>query len=325
MLSERLPTIIFGDSMQGVFNFRDSPSVSWHADVNPHFPLVGTLTEPMRWRDTNVELGDWIAMVREKLKQGLPIDLSTGPLTYLPCQHDREVGPLFHETDATTGSIAAIHCYRDACNQLAKSTGGFYQAIEDVACLALQDFARKWDTASGSGRVDELRNLIALAVYKKKLLEGESDSEEDAQLALSIQSAFNDLSSTGDAGHAVLAIDRIRRHSRTRSFRGELIRDTAKALTLIADGKFENLSQSAFFIRQLISHGGRFMPHRTVSTPLLLKGLEFDHVVVPDANHFNSGSDLRARAKLFYVALSRARQSLVVASSSPIVQFPIPE
>lgn len=67
------------------------------------------------------------------------------------------------------------------------------------------------------------------------------------------------------------------------------------------------------------------MPHRTVSTPLLLKGLEFDHVVVPDANHFNSGSDLRARAKLFYVALSRARQSLVVASSSPIVQFPIPE
>jgi len=48
------------------------------------------------------------------------------------------------------------------------------------------------------------------------------------------------------------------------------------------------------------------------STPLLLKGLEFDHVVIPDTSHFSRAT--LAQAKLFYVAISRATQSLTISA-----------
>ncbi|WP_443096661.1 UvrD-helicase domain-containing protein [Stenotrophomonas sp. PUT21] len=86
-LSEQLQTIVFGDPMQGIFGF-NSPIVNWDIDVFPAFPLVGTLEEPMRWRDTNPELGEWISSVRKKLELGEPVDLASGPLSYLPCKDE---------------------------------------------------------------------------------------------------------------------------------------------------------------------------------------------------------------------------------------------
>jgi DNA helicase-2/ATP-dependent DNA helicase PcrA len=80
--------------------------------------------------------------------------------------------------------------------------------------------------------------------------------------------------------------------------------------------------EAAERVRKRSSHMGRQLPKRTISTPLLLKGLEFDHVIVPNANFFPIQRD--AQAKLFYVAISRATRSLTVTSKSPILQFPIP-
>ncbi len=324
-LSDELPTIVFGDRMQGIFGFRGNPSVSWVDDVFPRFPLVGTLLEPMRWRDVNPELGKWIAEVRLKLEGGEAIDLSTAPASIVECENSFEVSPLFHELDSVDGTVAAIHCRRDTCNQLAKSTRGSYQAIEDIACVALQKFAAEWDAGTPADRVDSLRSLVKSAVTTKALGEGEADSQDDVEIISRVKAAYIALGATGDAIHAITALESIRKHSRARTFRGELVRDTSRALAGLADGKFKTLSQSAFVVRQRVSHSGRYLPKRTVSTPLLLKGLEFDHVVVPDATHFHSESNPGVRAKLFYVALSRARSSLVIASSSPIVQFPVPE
>jgi DNA helicase IV len=70
------------------------------------------------------------------------------------------------------------------------------------------------------------------------------------------------------------------------------------------------------------SNSGRKLPKRTVSTPLLLKGLEFDHVVIPDATHF--AHERKAQAKLFYVAISRATRSLTLSSSQRVIQLPPP-
>lgn len=61
---------------------------------------------------------------------------------------------------------------------------------------------------------------------------------------------------------------------------------------------------------------------RTVSTPLLLKGLEFDHAVIPDATHFSN--EEKAQAKLFYVAIFRATRSLTLSSPKRIIQLPVP-
>jgi len=53
-----------------------------------------------------------------------------------------------------------------------------------------------------------------------------------------------------------------------------------------------------------------------------LKGLEFDHVAIPDATHF--ARERQAQAKLFYVAISRATRSLTISSSERFIRLPVP-
>jgi len=323
-LSEQLPTIVFGDHMQGIFGFRGNPSVSWENDVFPEFPLLGKLEEPMRWKKTNPYLGEWIAHIRYQLEHGQVVDLTAGPSTYLSCDDEYDLSPLFHDLREGPESVAAIHCRRGVCDQLAKLSKAAYQAIEDIACKTLQEFATSWDQSSNSDREGLLSNLVKSAVTTKKLADDEKDTDQDQAVERLYLSARQALGVTGDPGDAVRALSALRLHSRIRTFRAELIRDTAKALAGVAEGKHATLSHSAFVIRQRVSHMGRHLPKRTVSTPLLLKGLEFDRVSIPDAVHFNNEKDQGARAKLFYVAISRARTSLVISSSSPTVGFPVP-
>lgn len=49
-------------------------------------------------------------------------------------------------------------------------------------------------------------------------------------------------------------------------------------LQAVAQGKHAKLPHSAFAIRQRVSHMSWNLPKRTVSTPLLLEGLEFDRI-----------------------------------------------
>jgi DNA helicase-2/ATP-dependent DNA helicase PcrA len=74
-LSSIVPTLIFGDPMQGIFEFAGA-TLSWDSEIHRHFPLAGTLSTPHRWTHKNPELGDWIAETREKLVRGESIDLA---------------------------------------------------------------------------------------------------------------------------------------------------------------------------------------------------------------------------------------------------------
>jgi len=323
-LAEQLPTIVFGDHMQGIFGFRGNPSVSWDDDVFAECPLLGALEEPMRWKNTNPGLGEWIAHVRHQLQQGQSVDLTNGPAAFLPCENEYDLSPLFHELEGSENSVAAIHCRRGVCDHIAKASKAAYQAIEDIACKTLQDFASNWDQSLPGERENLLKGLVKIAVIAKQLKEGEEDSVQDQEAQELYISSCRALGVTGDPGEAIKALSALRSHSRIRTFRAELLRDTTKSLVALAEGKHATLATSAFVIRQRVSHMGRHLPKRTVLTPLLLKGLEFDRISIPDAAHFDQERDQGTRAKLFYVAISRARSSLVISSSSPAVHFPLP-
>lgn len=321
-LADILPTIVFGDPMQGIFEFTRS-SVRWKTQVFPSFPLVATLEEPMRWRGHNVELGDWIAKVRGQLERGEQIDLAGAPVTFMPCKDAYEMGALFDRFDDREGSVAAIHCRRGACDQLAKSSKGAYQSIEEIGARRLQQFAGEWDDAhSPMARVSALKSLLTDTTTSKKLEAGAADTDDDVATGIRVRAALTALGTSGKAADAVTYIEEFRKHSRLRPFRGELLRDTARTLREVDAGRFESLRDAATAIRQRVSTSGRASQRRTVSTPLLLKGLEFDHVVVPDAAHFTG--EAFAAAKLFYVAISRARTSLTISSSNRYLTFPVP-
>ncbi|MBB5412140.1 DNA helicase-2/ATP-dependent DNA helicase PcrA [Paraburkholderia sp. HC6.4b] len=322
-LSAIVPTLIFGDPMQGIFEFAGA-TLNWETTIFPWFPLVDELDVPHRWRNRNPELGDWIADVRERLMRGEGIDFSVGPVAFRRADTAFDMGPLFDGFDGVQGSVAAVHCNKGICYRLARAAGGGYQAIEEVAARRLQEFCVDWDACdSRQSRVDVITGLVDDCVNVKPLEDGEEDNLADLATNARIRLAVADLfgPSAAEAGATVLSL--IPRRARYQLYRRELWRDVERALADVAAGRCVSMTDAAERVRQRASLTGRRLPQRTVSTPLLLKGLEFDHVVVPDAAHF--AREQRAQAKLFYVAISRATHSLTISAPDNWVQFQRPD
>lgn len=322
-LSSIVPTLIFGDPMQGIFEFAGA-TLSWDGEIHPSFPLAGMLETPHRWVGKNPELGQWIAETREKLIRGEAIDLADPRVTYRESDGAFDMGTLFEGIDGKEGSFAAIHCNKTICYRLAKAANGGYQAIEEVAANRLREFASAWDRAAdGHARVQAFLALSEDCFHKKAPAGGETPDPEDAV----VQQAMRDLIPDVGEGNGAEAVAQLfslaRKRPQWRLYRNELWRDAERAANEVAAGRAEKMATATLSVRQRVSNSGRKMPKRTVSTPLLLKGLEFDHVVIPDATHF--GNERQAQAKLFYVAISRATRTLTIASSQRFVQFTAPD
>jgi hypothetical protein len=318
-LSGIVPTLIFGDPMQGIFEFAE-PSLSWPGTIHPHFPYGGTLETPYRWAAKNQELGAWIAETRGKLMRGEVIDLESGPIDYRQVTTAFDMGVFFEGIETREGSFAAIHCHKRLCYQLAKATSGGYQAIEEMAGNRLQSFAVAWDGARNRAeKFNAITRLLDECFQKKQLEPGEATDVDDA----AVEAEMNAIAAIGNGIEAVRQYFALsRRRTLWRLFRNEMWRDAERAIGEICAGRAETMNDAVARVRQRTSNSGRKLPKRTISTPLLLKGLEFDHVVIPDATHFVN--ERQAQAKLFYVAISRATRTLTIGSSSRYLQFPRP-
>lgn len=321
-LSSIVPTLIFGDPMQGIFEFAGA-TLSWDDEIHRSFPFAGTLEIPYRWDRENPALGQWIAETRLKLMRGQVIDLADSRISYRESNDAFNMGTLFEGIDGKEGSFAAIHCNKTVCYRLAKAANGGYQAIEEIAGNRLRDFASAWDRATdGTGRLRAFTALIDDCFHKKPVVEGDPLDPEDVVL----QQAMRDLVPSLDIGNGAKAAAPMfalgRKRPKWKLYRNELWRDAERAATEMASDRAETMTAATLSVRQRVSNSGRKLPKRTVSTPLLLKGLEFDHVVIPDATHF--AKERQAQAKLFYVAISRATRSLTISSPERFIQLPVP-
>ncbi len=307
-LSSIVPTLIFGDPMQGIFEFAGA-SLSWESDIYPKFPFATNLETPHRWVQKNPLLGEWIAETREKLMHGESIDLADPRIHYHQCNNAFDMAAFFEGIDEKEGSFAAIHCNKQICYKLAKAASGGYQAIEELAAKRLRDFASVWDQAidAKGGKLCAIKKLFSDCF---KTASGNNVNDFNGIKHIMEVERNLDVYNEADAAHRLM-MD-IRKYADWKIYRAELWRDAERAVAEVAAGRAENMMQACDIIRQRISVSGRRLPKRTVSTPLLLKGLEFDHVVIPDASHFMRES--QAQAKLFYVAISRATQSLTISA-----------
>ncbi|MBI5330029.1 MAG: UvrD-helicase domain-containing protein [Betaproteobacteria bacterium] len=321
-LSTIVPTLIFGDPMQGIFEFAGA-TLSWDNQIHPSFPFAGTMGTPHRWAGKNPALGEWIAETREKLICGDAIDLADPRITYRESNDAFDMATLFEGIGGKEGSFAAIHCNKAICYRLAKAAGGGYQAIEEIAANRLREFAESWDRATdASGRLRAIMSLLTDCFLKRRIVEGEPVDPEDAAIEAALRDLAPGLATGNGAEAAVQFLTVSRKHPRWKLFRSELWRDAERATAEVAANRVESMAAATVSIRQRVSASGRKLPKRTVSTPLLLKGLEFDHVVIPDVTHF--ANERQAQAKLFYVAISRATRSLMISSSERFISFGVP-
>lgn len=307
-LADVLPTRLLGDPLQGIFGFAGK-LVDWDL-VRRTYDEVGELTVPYRWRSTNPALGEWLIDARARLLAGQEPNWSSTALTVGGCRDVDQI--LACGRFRTTPSVVAIRKWPRDERSVASRLGGAFTSMETIDSKDLFAIARRFDGATGAGlavaTIDLAEQCMTntgahLKSARARLAQGALPTPR-SQAANA--AAVDELNKVALEGHtavprALLAISSL---PNVRVYRHELLDETLRALRSRRASSEQTLEQVVWSLRDDARRRGRAVPTRVVSRTLLVKGLEFDHTLVLDANELS--------VEELYVAITRPRLSLTV-------------
>lgn len=323
-LAEILPCRLLGDPLQSIFGFNQTEMVDWKRHVEPTFSALPELTRPWRWeRAGNLDLGTWLLNVRGALLAGSPVNLLNRPVTVtwvqassdIAMQHRQRLGVL-KEAAKNEGSVLAIMKWERECNKLVSSLPFQYGNLEVLACDDLMKAALALDNSIGQARMEivvefacscsngltaELKSILPILRGKKQRQKKLYKREVELGLLATViaSPSFEAVSK---------ALDGLARTPNVTLWRKELHFEMLRSLREYCTGAHPTLKAAAWSIRNRTRHSERRLVPRIVSRTLLVKGLEFDHCVVLDADALNKQE--------LYVALTRGSKTLTIVSRS---------
>jgi hypothetical protein len=322
-LAEFLPSRILGDPMQAIFDFDQGKPVDWDASIYPSFRCLGQLETPWRWEKAGQpKLGAWLKEVRKKLEQGQKIDLLNGrppsvvrvytdPENVAKKQYSSLCDLLGHNE-----SVIALHGgdqqSKNKTHLLARTMAGRFSSIEEVEGKELHSFVKKFEAAK---TVHE-GFLLALNFSKKcftgvdKALTAGTKRGEVAKQSKGtkyplVLHAANVYLNTPTSGHLKSFFLALKANPEASAYRRDLLYRFLNVLKMHIEGEGATLSEAANLYQREMRHTGRPISHRKlIGTTLLVKGLEYDHAVILDADALD--------AKDLYVAMTRGSKSLTI-------------
>jgi hypothetical protein len=322
-LSLILPTCVLGDPMQAIFGFRGNALADWDLHVCAHFPVVGELATPWRWRNAGTEvLGQWLLEVRRLLAVGQSVDLRSGPPEHViwmqavpPNDHAQRLTAARTAPPTANGRVLIIADSRNRAAQqnFASQTPGA-STVEAVDLQDLIAFASSFDVRAPNA----LAQLLALA-------QGVMTNVGVTELMRRLESlargtarnppneAENHALAFGRApslAAAAALLSQLQALPNVRVHRPAILYGVLKALRNAAAGSIP-LVEAARRVREENRLLGRPLPKRAVGSTLLLKGLEAEMAVLLNTEGMS--------AQHLYVAMTRGSMKLVVCSGSPIV------
>ena len=328
-IAELMPLRILGDPLQGIFGFRGE-TVRWSQDVTPPFPSFSVEMHPWRWAETNPALGRWLLELRQSLQSGQEVDLAAGPNVWGgPAIRSNQITKCRRAATDRSASVVAMLKWASECHQFSKSLGGLFSSMDELegkdflyfaetldqvdinhkAAVALLEIARECFTGLPGTIVTMLRNL------KKDRLPTITKATPNVPLAKAVGAAAEVPTPT----NLLTAVQEIETMPDIFLHRPELWRAVKRSITVQRDKGTGTTLEAAIAVRDRTRETGRRAEPRTVSRTLLVKGLEYDHAVILNADV------ARLDAREFYVAATRGRRTLTVLGDNPLVQFPAPE
>lgn len=314
-LAEVLPCRIVLDPLQGIFDFGGQTLASVDDIAAASFEPLAGLTTPWRWHETNPELGEWLLAARNDLQTGRGLDLVGAPIGRGQPTPAGKVAACF-DAVGEDGSVVAIGQWASDCHSLATRLRGTFTCMEPVECLDLLKASDLIEAATGPARaVAAIEFAEACMTHVGTVLRPAKESfragstprvrgSREVKTAIeSLMLVAHDptLAPISDAMAAIAQIP-----GRT-LYRQELWREMARTIRVFGMERHPTLRGAAWHVRDRGRHAGRRVEHRTVSRTLLVKGLEFDHAIVLNA-------DAHDRSNL-YVAITRGAGSLTVLSN----------
>jgi DNA helicase-2/ATP-dependent DNA helicase PcrA len=318
-----LPCRIVGDPLQGIFDFGDNEAIRWNEHVRSAFEPVAGPTKPWRWADANPALGEWLHAVRECLEAQQEIDLRGAPVQWVDGSDPRtkannQRNACFRAARREGESVVAIHGLPNQCHYVASGLGGLYSCVEAIDTKDLYEAARAMDATSGYGRAVVVLDFAGKCMTKVKsplkTIRAALEAGRTPQVRKNVDVCQALLAVAKDDSLVTIetALQVLGRVEHAFLYRRELLREMQKAIRVVTAGEAPSLEEAVWIVRNRSRRLGRVLPRCAVGTTLLVKGLEFHHAVVLDADAYD--------AKNLYVALTRGSKSLTIVSRAPVIQ-----
>ena len=322
-LAEAIPkAVILGDRMQAIFTFV-GPMATWNKHVLPNFPPHVIRPEPHRWANHNRQLGQWLLDVRPALTDGNLFDFAghTVPgLTFVLVPGSTSLASVANSFRSTDETVVVLDKWPNDIAMHASRLGGTYSVMEDISGNfmrgQLADLPDQGEPQLAWWLARFAKScVIGLAGLDTPLLRRLAQNEEIAHYAragiTSVIAALEELRLRPTYAQLLATAVQIRSTNGLRIFRWEAWLDTCEAISMSAENG-EAASDNLARVRDRLRRTGRREVTRIASRTLLVKGLEYDHVVIADLGKMRDPCNL-------YVALSRARKSITVLGNSPQV------
>jgi len=321
-LAEEIPCRILGDPLQAVFGF--AGVVDWPSQVLTEFKRIYVSETPWRWLKKNPDLGARLLKIRQNLLKGQPFFIGQNDVIDW---HYSSPANQFRSciNAANKDRVVAIHKWPSQCHALAKQLGGSFSSMEELAGKDLLRVANDIDSAHEHEIAVLFINFIkecatklpsGITAASKTLQRGARVSTRANRKNLELYVAMNTLADSYQPANMLAIMNAIERLSDSFIHRRECWYEMKRAIRILnTEENATSLSDAVLRVRDRTRHMGRVPAKRVVSRTLLVKGLEYDHTIIVDADQLEDPREL-------YVALTRGRYSLVVHSDSRRFQRP---
>jgi len=214
-------------------------------------------------------------------------------------------------------SVVAIRKWAKNAHLVASRLGGNYTSMEEMESKDLFNQAASLDNTSGNELAVAVIEFARLCVTQVSRQLGAAEGRfRDGSLPVARRGAPNEAAiealrrvAEDDNPRVVAeALLAIRRLPESKTFRAELLSEMVAILKTAASTPGRPWADVAWEVRDRARRNGRVLERRVVSRTLLIKGLEFDHAIVLDADELDE--------KNLYVALTRGSKSLTVLTAT---------
>ena len=324
-LTRLLPCRLLGDPMQAIFDFGEQP-VDWETAIYPNYQLLGELKTPWRWKLAGAdELGQWLGQARALLAEDKKIPLG-GQLPNGVRRHSVDLNDfkntkrlsVFYEHLKDTDSVIAIHAgdqkSKNKTHKLAQGLAGKFSSLEEVEGKDLHRFIKKIDGAKSSG--ERLRYGIDFCktccnsvdgVLTTATRKGQEGKATKATRCPDILVAANRYLATGSFKDVAALLGLIRDRPEVTIYRRDLLNRMMGVLRTWEENPGCTLTEAANLYQREFRYAGRPIRHnKLIGTTLLVKGLEYDHAIILEAESMS--------CRHLYVALTRGAKSITIVT-----------
>ncbi|GLB63269.1 hypothetical protein NCCP2495_11470 [Dietzia sp. NCCP-2495] len=329
-ISEAVPrAVLLGDRLQAIFGFdKKRPLMDWDTHVTPRYPPKAVPYVPQRWRKHNVSFGQWLLDIRPSLVNGGSFDFSAHSVVGLDWRQSdfktavQTVNKAAYDLSSAGESVVLLDKLPDQVANHASRLGGSYAVMEDVAgrfmAKHLANLPAEEDVLLAAWLVEMAKScFVGLAgldaTVKRRLEKGQTVSDLKREGLMPVQTALDGLIANPVYDQLCMAAAAIRTAPGLKLYRQEAWDDTFRAVAIVVE-EGTSPGDALAVVRDRLRHGGRSERKRIASRTLLVKGLEFDHVLIANVQNFSDPRQL-------YVALSRARKSVSVIGRSPRLEL----